>query len=110
MLKKDPSLPGLVKAERCLQIVFPDKLSRPTVRWFWEQKIRRRIPYRKIGKLIFFDPVEVRKAIDEFCSTIVFDKVRQGQRARSLKVEIEGWFQTIVSKEVNDCQLKAGGL
>ena len=65
MPKTDPLLPSLVRAERCLEIVFPDELSRPTLRWFWEQKINRRIPYRKIGRLIFFDPAEVRRAIDE---------------------------------------------
>jgi replicative DNA helicase len=31
-------------------------------------------------------------------ATIVFDKVRQGQRARSLPIEIEGWFQTITGR------------
>ena len=80
MQKTDPPLSGLVKAERCLEIVFPDKLSRPTVRWFWEQKIRRRIPSRKIGTLIFFDPVEVRKAIDEFCKIGV---VRSGELTKT---------------------------
>jgi replicative DNA helicase len=33
---------------------------------------------------------------------IVFDKVRQGQRATSLRIEIEGWFQTILGKRVDN--------
>jgi hypothetical protein len=31
-------------------------------------------------------------------ATILFDKVGQGHRARSLPTEIEGWVQTITSK------------
>jgi len=59
---RDPS--GLVDADRCLAIVFPDKKSRPSKRWFWKLKAAGRIPYRKIGQLTFYDPAEVRRALD----------------------------------------------
>jgi hypothetical protein len=59
---RDPS--GLVDADRCLEILFPDKKSRPSKRWFWKLKARGRIPHKKIGHLTFYDPGEVRRAID----------------------------------------------
>jgi hypothetical protein len=59
-----PALPGLVNAETCLRMVFPDEDSRPTLRYFRELQAKRLIPWRKIGRLVFFDPVEVRRAID----------------------------------------------
>ena len=55
---------GLVGAETCLEIVFPDKSTRPSLRWLRELQHKRLIPFRKIGKLVFFDPVEARRALD----------------------------------------------
>lgn len=58
---------------------------------------------RESSAILFDADISMRILLDEgsyTTATIVFDKVRQGQRAKSLRVEIEGWFQTIVSKEV----------
>ncbi|GDX12061.1 hypothetical protein LBMAG57_38330 [Verrucomicrobiota bacterium] len=56
---------GLVNAERCLCIVFPDPESRPSLRYFRELQAKRLIPWRKIGRLTFFDAAEVRRALDK---------------------------------------------
>jgi hypothetical protein len=55
--------PSLCRAETCLKIVFPEE-DRPSLRCFREWQHKRLIPFRKIGKLVMFDPVEVRRAID----------------------------------------------
>jgi hypothetical protein len=51
----------LVDGNTLLEIIFPKK-SRPTLRWLRDQQELRRVPYRKIGRLVFFDPDEVRAA------------------------------------------------
>lgn len=51
----------LVDAVTLLQLLFPEK-CRPTVRWLRDQQKARRVPFRKIGRLIFFEPNEVREA------------------------------------------------
>jgi hypothetical protein len=48
----------LVGAIELLEVLFPEK-SRPTLRWLRDQCKQRRVPYRKIGHLVFFDPDEV---------------------------------------------------
>ena len=55
---------GLVDARRCLEVVFPDKKSRPSIRFFWKLKAAGKIPFIKIGRLTFYDPAEVRRALD----------------------------------------------
>ena len=55
---------SLVGAETCLRIVFPDEATRPCLRYFRELQRKRLVPFKKIGRLTFFDPVEVRRAID----------------------------------------------
>jgi replicative DNA helicase len=58
---------------------------------------------RESTAILFDADVALRIILDEDSltnATIIFDKVRQGQRAKSLPIVIEGWFQTIVSKEV----------
>lgn len=55
---------GLVGAETCLRIVFPDDDTRPCLRYFRELQSKRLIPFKKIGRRTFFDPVEVRRALD----------------------------------------------
>lgn len=55
---------GLVNAESCLRIVFPDESSRPSLRYLRELQAKRLIPWKKIGRLTFFDPAEVRRALD----------------------------------------------
>lgn len=55
---------ALVAAPECLELLFPNAASRPSIRWFLELKAQGKIPFRKIGRLIFYDPAEVRRAID----------------------------------------------
>ena len=62
---------GLVDAERCLELLFPDERCRPKLRWFLEQKRVGKIPYRKMGHFVFYDPAEVRRAIDRLCKVEV---------------------------------------
>jgi len=52
-----------VSAPKLLELLFP-KESRPTVRWLREQQKRRRIPYKKIGRKVYFRPNEVQEAIE----------------------------------------------
>ncbi len=60
---------GLVGVARCIEIVFPDPKTRPSVRTFRRWQAQGLIPYKKIGRPTFFDPDEVREAIDA-CFTI----------------------------------------
>ena len=53
----------LVDASQLLEILFEEN-SRPCVRWLREQTRARSIPYLKIGRLIFFDPVNVKAHLD----------------------------------------------
>jgi hypothetical protein len=55
----------LVGAERCLEIVFPHKESRPGLRTFRGWQATGLISYRKIGRRTFFSPAEVRAELDK---------------------------------------------
>lgn len=65
IMKKDEKIEGLVGLERCIEIVFPDPKGRPAKRSFQNWQARGMIPYRKVGRRVFFDPDEVRQAIDQ---------------------------------------------
>ena len=55
---------------------------------------------RESTAILFDADIAMRLVLDEDShtnATILFDKVRQGQRGKSLPVEIEGWYQTIDS-------------
>jgi len=51
----------LVDGVKLLEVLFPPE-SRPTLRWLRDQQKLRRVSYRKIGRLVFFDVNEVREA------------------------------------------------
>jgi hypothetical protein len=53
----------LVDAVELLQIIFKPK-CRPTVRWLRDQQKKRRVPFVKIGRLVFFQPSQVRAAMN----------------------------------------------
>ena len=55
---------GLVGAQKCLEIIFPDAKTRPCLRTFQKLSRDRKIPFKRIGRLIFYDPSEVRMYID----------------------------------------------
>jgi len=54
----------LVSAEVLLKELFPDESCRPTMRWLRMQTARRAIPFVRIGRLCFFDPVKVNRFIE----------------------------------------------
>jgi hypothetical protein len=49
----------LVDAKGLLEEIFEEK-SRPSLRWLRGQQERRAIPFIKRGRLVFFDPIQVR--------------------------------------------------
>lgn len=53
----------LVNAARMLELVFPDPASRPSLRWVRKHRVKRTIPFIKVGSLIWFDPDQVRTAL-----------------------------------------------
>jgi hypothetical protein len=57
---------GLVDAEACIDQLF-DGESKPSLRTFREWQARGWIPFLKIGRLTFFDPEEVRAALNKRC-------------------------------------------
>ena len=66
-----PCVPGtlshteaqLVSGPVLLELLFASP-CRPTLRWLRDQQKSGRIPYYKIGQLVFFDPVAVRAAFE----------------------------------------------
>ncbi len=59
-----PNTKQLVGAEDCIKIVFPCESSRPSLRGFRQWQANRFFPFHKIGHRTFFDPEEVRAALD----------------------------------------------
>lgn len=57
-------LSGLVGENALRAIIWPDDESRPSRRWFLELKARGLVPFHQIGRRVFFDPAEVRAALD----------------------------------------------
>ncbi len=55
--------PQLVRGEQLLEMLF-DEGARPTMRWLRDQQKARTIPHMKIGRLVFFNPEQVRKALE----------------------------------------------
>ena len=54
----------LVGAEDCIKIVFPCETSRPGLRTYREWQSKGFFPFHKIGRRTYFDPDEVRSALD----------------------------------------------
>ena len=61
--KQSPLATRYVDAEKLLEILF-DESSRPSLRWIRDQQKARRLPFAKIGRLVFFDPVACKAALD----------------------------------------------
>jgi len=53
----------LVDAEGLLRAIFPPE-CRPSRRWLDRQKKARRIPFIKLGGLVFYSPEKVRMALE----------------------------------------------
>jgi len=56
--------PRLVGAEDCISIVFPSENSRPGIRTFRDWQAKGYIPVHKIGRRTYFDPEQVRAALE----------------------------------------------
>ena len=54
---------NLVSAEELLPLVWPSEKSRPSLRWLREQQAARKIPFIRIGRLVWFDPDQVIAAL-----------------------------------------------
>jgi hypothetical protein len=54
----------LVDAAGLLAALFPES-CRPSRRWLDRQKAARRIPFVKLGGLVFYNPVQVRATLAE---------------------------------------------
>jgi hypothetical protein len=46
-----------------LELLF-DEASRPSLRWLRDQQKARALPFAKIGRLCFFDPILVKAHLD----------------------------------------------
>ena len=55
-----------VDGMKLLEILFPAD-CRPTLRWLRDQQKARRIPFVKIGRLVFFCPAQVRRVLESRC-------------------------------------------
>jgi hypothetical protein len=53
----------LVGGKALLEILWPNPEDRPCLRWLKHQQAARRIPFIKLGALVWFDPDEVRAEI-----------------------------------------------
>jgi hypothetical protein len=54
----------MVTGEKLLEILFRED-CRPTLRWLRDQQKARRIPYVRIGRLVFFNPAQVKAALEK---------------------------------------------
>ena len=59
-----PTPSQLVGAQACINLLFPDEASRPALRTFRKWQANRYFPVHKIGRSTFFDPEQVRAALD----------------------------------------------
>jgi hypothetical protein len=62
----------LVDVFTCIDEVF-DGDRKPSLRTFRDWQAKGLIPFRKIGRLTFFDPFEVRAALDKRCLVEAID-------------------------------------
>ncbi len=66
-LAADPTAaPGLLSAASLLTTLWPDPISRPSLRWIREMQAKRALPFIKIGHLVFFEIERVRAALRRF--------------------------------------------
>ena len=54
---------GLVDGPRLLEMLFPNPACRPSLRWLRDQQARRAIPFMNLGRLVFFNPPQVRSTM-----------------------------------------------
>ena len=56
--------PALVDVHRLREILWPDARCRPCLRTVRRWQSQRLVPHVKIGRSVFFDPAQVRRALD----------------------------------------------
>lgn len=56
---------GLVGEAKLLEIVWPDKESRPSAKYVQRLRKRRAIPFVRLGRLIFYEPEKVMQIIQK---------------------------------------------
>lgn len=56
--------PTLVGIKPALEAVFPDAETRPSIRAWNEWRARGYYPYVKIGKRVWINPADARKALE----------------------------------------------
>lgn len=57
----------LLSAKPCIAEIFGDSPEAPSFRWWQGQMQRGIIPFYRIGRLVWFDPDEVRDALAKNC-------------------------------------------
>lgn len=57
----------LIGAKQCSAEIFGNSTDAPSVRWWQYQMKRGIIPFYRIGRLVWFDPDEVRDALAHNC-------------------------------------------
>ena len=62
-MKQSPLASRYVDAPTLLEILF-EEVSRPSLRWVRDQQKARTLPFVKIGRRVFFDPVLVKAHFD----------------------------------------------
>jgi hypothetical protein len=60
---------SLLSAQDCLEAIFPNPETRPSLRWFQEMYRGGMIPHLKLKRRVFFDPVAVRRALGKYSTT-----------------------------------------
>ena len=63
-MSKESTSPAFVGLEECRTTVFGSGREAPSKRLFAEWKARGYFPYIKVGKRVFADPEEVRRALN----------------------------------------------
>jgi hypothetical protein len=53
---------GLVDGPRLLETLFPNPICRPSLRWL--RTNQQKLPYVRIGRLVWFDPKLVKAQLD----------------------------------------------
>jgi hypothetical protein len=62
--EKNDNVPlGFVGHVRVLELVYPDPLARPGLKWLQRQRQKRLIPFIKVGRRICYHPVAVRESL-----------------------------------------------
>jgi len=55
---------GLVDGPRLLEMLFPNPVCRPSLRWLKGQEKNHALPFMRIGRLIFYNPPRVMAAME----------------------------------------------